>query len=831
MDNPFYKPPLLHPIALPDLNPRPMHLPMPDLSRSASRAARWGAWPLALLLAGPVLAQDAGAEPPLQLKSSPLLQEQMPAAQRSSLPTFLFGDYLSGRPDLDMVLQGQAEFRRGETVIRADRLEYEQPDDLARARGNVRVNRAGNVYEGPLLELKVDAFEGFFNQPSYQFLSNGAHGQAERVDFLDDKRAIIRNASFTTCQREPGPSWLPGWLLRAGTIRIDTEDEVGQAEDAQLSFKGAPLLSLSSVSFALSDKRKSGLLSPTLGVDSISGTELTQPYYWNIAPNRDLTLYPTLMSKRGLNLGSEFRYLEPGYTGRLRADYMPGDTLRERSRWGLAYQHQGTLQTGVPEVGALGLNLNLNRVSDDDYWRDFSRATAPLNQRLLPSSGALTWGRGFFSTSLSMLKWQTVQDVNAPIVPPYDRLPQLTARYFQLDAGGGFDFSVDGDHTQFQADRTLIGRLTGQTNPQPNAQRNVMLAQISRPWLGAAGFITPKLQLHSTAYQFETPLAVNSATTASRVVPTFSLDSGLVFEREAGYFGRDFVQTLEPRLFYVYTPFRDQSYLPNYDSGANDFNFASIYTENSFVGHDRIADNNLLTAGLSTRFLDPLTGAEAARLGIAQRYRFSDRNVTLPCVGTVPAASCEPARERLSDLLLGASLNLDSRWVLDSMVQYNPTTEQSVRSTVGARYHPGSYRVINTAYRFQRDASEQLDLGWQWPINDLWGDKGQDLGAGQGQGPGRWYSVGRLNYSLKDGKLVDAILGFEYDAGCWLGRVVVERLQTGLVSANERLMFQLEFVGFSRLGIDPLSTLKNNIPRYQYLREPIGSPSRFSNYD
>lgn len=798
-------------------------MPVPPLSDLSRRAARVGGWPLALLLAGPVLAQDIAAEPPLQLKRSPLLQEQMPAAQRSSLPTFLFADQLSGRPDLDMVLQGQAEFRRGDTVIRADRLEYEQPVDLARARGQVRVNRAGNVYQGPLLELKVDAFEGFFSQPSYQFLANGAHGQAERVDFLDDKRATIRNATFTTCQREPGPSWLPGWLLRAGAIHIDSEDEVGQAEDAQLIFKGAPLLSLSSVSFSLSDKRKSGLLAPTVGVDSISGTELTQPYYWNIAPNRDLTLYPTFMSKRGVNLGSEFRYLEPSYTGRLRADYMPDDTLRARSRWGLAYLHQGTLQTGVPEVGALGMNLNINRVSDDDYWRDFGRATAPLNQRLLPSTGALTWNRGFFSTSLSALKWQTLQDVTAPIVPPYDRLPQLTARYFQLDVGGGLDFSIDGEHTQFELDRALVGRLLGPANVQPNARRNVMLAQVSRPLLSAAGFITPKLQLQATDYQFETPLLSNGERNASSTVPTFSLDSGLVFEREATYFGRSFVQTLEPRLFYVYTPFRDQNYLPNYDSGANDFNFASIYAENSFSGRDRIADNNMLTAGLSTRFLDPRSGAETARLGIAQRYRFSDRNVTLP--------GGDPARERLSDLLVGGSLNLDSRWVLDSLVQFNPTTEKSVRSTVGARYHPGSYRVINTAYRFQRDLSEQLDVGWQWPINDLWGDKGQDLGPGQGQGPGRWYSVGRLNYSLKDSKLVDAIVGFEYDAGCWLGRVVLERLQTGLTSANERLMFQLEFVGFSRLGIDPLSTLQKNIPRYQYLREPVGSPSRFSNYD
>jgi LPS-assembly protein len=164
-------------------------------------------------------------------------------------------------------------------------------------------------------------------------------------------------------------------------------------------------------------------------------------------------------------------------------------------------------------------------------------------------------------------------------------------------------------------------------------------------------------------------------------------------------------------------------------------------------------------------------------------------------------------------------------------VQYNAKTDQSVRSTVGARYTPGPYQVLNAAYRFQRDVSEQLDVSWQWPLNNLWGDKGQDLGSGRGQGPGRYYGVGRLNYSLNERRLVDTILGVEYDAGCWLARVVLERVQTSTSTATGRLMFQLEFVGFTRLGVSPLQSLTQNISRYQNLREPGGSPSRFSNYD
>jgi LPS-assembly protein len=187
--------------------------------------------------------------------------------------------------------------------------------------------------------------------------------------------------------------------------------------------------------------------------------------------------------------------------------------------------------------------------------------------------------------------------------------------------------------------------------------------------------------------------------------------------------------------------------------------------------------------------------------------------------------------ERLSDVLLGASINWDPSWTFESTVQFNPKTEQSVRSTIGAHYSPGNYRTVNAAYRYQRDTSEQIDVGWQWPVNDLWGDRGQELGTGRGQGVGRWYSVGRLNYSLNERKLVDAVVGFEYDAGCWLGRALLEQLQTSTSSATQRIMFQLEFVGFTRLGVSPLKTLKDNIPSYQYLREQLSAPSRFSNYE
>jgi len=299
------------------------------------------------------------------------------------------------------------------------------------------------------------------------------------------------------------------------------------------------------------------------------------------------------------------------------------------------------------------------------------------------------------------------------------------------------------------------------------------------------------------------------------------MDSGLVFERDMSLFGRNLQQTLEPRAFYVNTPYRNQNLLPNYDSGLLDFNLATIYTENAFVGNDRISDSNLLTFGVTSRILDSANGIEAAQIGIAQRLRLRNQNVTLPGGSAV--------QDRLSDLLLGTSVHWDPLWSFEGNVQFTPKTNDSVRSTLGARYRSGSFKTLNAAYRFQRNVSELIDLSWQWPLNaPNTSDQALNLTLPPSQ---RWYSVGRLNYSIKESRLVNALLGFEYDAGCWLGRVVMERIQTSTSSATQRIMFQLEFVGFSRLGVNPIKSLQTNIPFYQNLRDPSGASSRFSNYD
>ncbi len=607
---------------------------------------------------------------------------------------------------------------------------------------------------------------------------------------------------------------MPDWVLRAASISLDSAEDIGTAQNAVLHFKNVPIIATPTISFPLSGKRKSGVLPITAGIDNINGTEVSVPYYWNIAPNRDATITTTMMTQRGVDVGVQFRYLEPGYSGSLQTNLMPSDRLRGMDRSGASLQHQSTIATGLPGMQAVSVNVNLNRVSDDNYWRDFTRSGAALTQRLLPNDVVAQWGQEGLRMQARHLRWQTLQDVTAPIIPPYDRVPQLILAHNQ-SLPAGWDWNAEIDLTQFEADR--------QRTNQPNALRSYAQLQLSRPWTGAAGFIIPKLQLHAAQYQFDAPLR-NSAQAADSVIPTFSLDSGLVFERETTFRGNALLQTLEPRLFYVYTPFHDQSLLPNYDTGVNDFSFATIFTENAFVGHDKIADNDLLTLGLTSRILDAQSGAQWAKFGIAQRLRRQVQRVTL-----LPGQA--PAEAGLSDILLGASVAINDRWALDSTTQYNPKTEQSVRSVIGARYSPGSYRVFNAAYRFQRNVSEQIDLSGQWPLNDLWGDRGDKLAAGQGLGEGRYYLVGRLNYSINENRLVDTLLGVEYDAGCWISRLVLERIQTSASTATERLMFQLEFIGFGRLGISPQKTLTQSISRYQNLRDSFTTHSRFSNYE
>ena len=802
----------------------PPALPRPLLLSVAQPALRTVALAVLWAIGSLAQAQTSG----LTLRSSPMLEEKISERQRTDGAIFVGGEQITARPDMDLVIEGQATVRRPGLSIKADRIEYDQSRDIVNATGHVRLSRDGSMFEGPSVKLQVDSFQGTFENPTFELYRGGGYGDASQVEFIDDKRQIIHQARYTTCRRTPGPEWLPEWIVKASHMTMDAEESTVQAEDVQLRFKDVPLMSASSVSFAMTDERKSGFLPSLIGVDSINGLTLSAPYYVDIAPNRDATITTNVMSKRGASVDSEFRYLEQDYKGQARLNLMPSDSLRQQTRWGLSTQHNGSIDTGLDPVGRVGVGLTLNRVSDDNYWRDFPRSGLALTQRLLPSTGVVSWGRGNFSMMAQVQRWQTLQVDTGAITPPYDRAPQITMRYGEWNAEG-LDWSIVGDTTRFEADYSRIPSVSAATLASlRNGERSYVQAQVSRPWIRPWGFVTPKVQLHATRYQLDNPLD-NGTSALNRVLPTFSVDSGLIFERETHWFGKDILQTLEPRAFYARTPYHDQSLFPVYDSGAADFNLSTIYSENPYVGQDRLVDNNALTLGVTSRFFDSTTGAEMLKMGLAQRIRFASQEVVLPGQAAASAG--------LSDLLLGAGVRWNDRWAFDSTVQVNSQTNSVTRTTLQSRYNPTPYRVFNTAYRLNQGVSEQIDVGWQWPINDLWGGADRETESawsrtrGQGLGPDRWYSVGRMNFSLTEKRLVDTIVGFEYDAGCWLGRVVFERLQSTVSTSNTRLLFQMEFVGLARVGSSPLQSLRNNITNYQFLRDSTAQPSRFQSYE
>jgi LPS-assembly protein len=779
--------------------------------------------PVALALsavAGQAAAQ-ASDEPGLELKPAPALQPPPRGDATKQLPIILRARELRGRPDLETVAEGDAEFRRGGLVIRADRLSYEHADDLAQARGNVRVSRDGNVYSGPELQLHVQQFEGYFLNPSYRFGRSGAGGTAQRFDFLDDQRAIATGATYTSCPSDGSGG--PAWLLSTDRVKMDFEANEGIAENAVLRFYGVPILAAPVLSFPLTDERKSGWLPPSINLDSKSGLQVSMPYYWNIAPNRDATLTPEVSAKRGFGAELEFRYLEPRYNGTIRTHLLPNDRLSGRSRYALDLTHESLLPRDAV------VDLRVLRVSDDAYWKDFPRGVPSITPRLFASDLQASRPMGDWTAYARVQGWQVLQDPASRIEAPYERAPQLGARYQRRFEG--FEFGFEGEVNRF------VNPGNSENGGRPTGTRVHALGSMSRPYVTPGWTLTPKLSFNAASYALDEPL-VDGRRTISRVIPTLSVDSAWVLERDTTWFGNAVRQTLEPRLLYVNTPYRAQDARLTFDSAPKDFNFESIFTENAFSGVDRVSDAHQLTAGVTTRFLDPQTGAESLRLGLVQRYLFRDQRITGDCVASADPLlppDCTPLTQRFSDLLLLGSTSVVPHWTLDASVQYSPDTKRVARSIVGAHFSPGPFRTVGATYRLTRGVSEQVELGWQWPLYGRTPDEASAERAGGARTStvcsGSWYTVGRINYSTRESRITDSVLGVEYDAGCWIGRVVAERLSTGRSEATTRLLLQLELVGLSRLGSNPLQVLKDNIPGYRLLREERGAPAPLSTYD
>ncbi|SOY87202.1 LPS-assembly protein LptD [Cupriavidus taiwanensis] len=744
--------------------------------------------------------EAAPPAPPLPVESGELVPRLAePAAKGESnpdAPTFIEADRMTGYSERGVELEGHAELRRDGGVVKGDKLTYDQDTDEAFAQGNVRMSRAGTLAVGPEARLKVEANEGYMLSPDYYFQQTGGTGKAERIDFLDQNRSTARQASYTTCSPDNAD-----WYFSANRIDLDSDRQVGVAYGGVLNFFGVPVAAAPAFSFPLNDDRRSGFLPPLMGYSSKSGFDLTAPYYVNIAPNRDLTIYPRLMTERGLQLGGEYRYLSESYSGRVRAEFLPDDKKTNSNRWAYSLQHTQRLAPG------LGAYLNLNRVSDDRYPDDFNRTVSQSTLRQYTQEGGVTYNWQDFTLLARVQKFQTLR----PSEPSYERVPQLNGKYLRYDLGG-FDVQVEADYTRFRIPLTSTGFQ------QPQGERMYFQPSISYPIVRAGWYVTPKVSFSAAQYQMEaatnTPTAQNNL---SRAIPTVSLDSGMTFERDAPtisrLFGVNYVQTLEPRLFYVYTPFRDQSQFPLFDTVQSDFGYGQIFSENPFTGYDRIADNNKLTGGVTTRLIESDTGIERFRGTIAQRYDFTGQRVQLN--GTL----ADP-KSGSSDLLAATTIQLFRGYYLDAGVQFNPDSDRINYGNVAFTYRPESRKVINAGYRYRRPTSvtdntaiDQFEVSSQWPITR------------------RAYGIARFAFDLTASQMVDALAGVEYAADCWVGRVVYQRFRNTTQGYTGRVFLQVEFRGLSKIGSNPLNILRLNVPGYEPVSAKPVPTTQFDHYE
>ena len=722
---------------------------------------------------------------------------------------------LSGTVNDEARAEGDVELRRGGLLLKADRLTYRTEADRAVAEGRVSVSREGSTFRGPLLELQVESFEGFFLQPDFDISRKKTAGRAQRIDFFGTSRFQATETIYSSCPLDGTGG--PDWLLTARKLRVDLDANEGVAEGARLQFLGVSLLVLPWLSFPVTGDRKSGWLPPDFRLDSRSGIALGVPYYWNMAPNRDATLTPRLVTRRGPAVDGEFRYLEPDFRGRLWLDWMPSDRLAGRARQALKFTHEGGLPWPAGSGSGGHYEWAVARVSDDDWWKDFSTTPLTWTPRLLPLWAAAEQPLRLLSLEteayLRTRRWQVLQSLADPITSPYNRTLQAGVRgQGTLPAGAEGTFELEFNRFDLPGVTALAaGPANAASATRPNANRLHLVAHLERPWRQPGGWLTPRLALNLAGYDLDQALP-DGRQRLSRAIPTFSLDGGLTFERSTQAFGRALRQTLEPRVLYVNTPWREQSPYLAFDSAGKDFNFSSIFTGNEFSGVDRVSDANQLNAGVITRLVDANTGGELMRLGVVQRVLFSDQRIT---------PDGQPFTGRVSDLLVLGSTSVIPRWGLEGSLRWNVEDRAAVRSVVTARHDAGESRLLNATYRYSRGQTSQWEFGWQWPLAWTFGRvppvTPQPATASNCQR--RWYSLGRMNYSTREQRLTDALVGVEVDAGCWSSRLFVEHQATGQGQSTTRLMFQLELTGLSRSTSGPLRVLKDNATGFRPMRE------------
>ncbi|CAM5348518.1 LPS-assembly protein LptD OS=Rhodanobacter lindaniclasticus OX=75310 GN=lptD PE=3 SV=1 [Rhodanobacter lindaniclasticus] len=720
---------------------------------------------------------------------------------RATTPARVAAQHVDSSDQSVYHLSGNVLLQRADQQLQADTLDYNDATTDYDARGNVRYQEAGQLLAASHLRGNTDASRGVADDVRYQMLSSRGNGVAKQGHMLDAERTRYSMATYSTC--DVGHHV---WEFRAKSISIDKASGVGVARDATMRIGKVPFLYLPYFTFPTDDRRKSGFLYPTLGNTSRAGFQVSTPYYLNLAPNYDATLDPRYYSRRGPLLAGEFRYLVPGSRGQLNVEYVPDDrgesdglaNTHGKSRHLVNFSDRTALWDGWRFTGTY------NHVSDSSYLYDYGNAMSHSPIYNLRSGAAISGGGKWWNASFGATTYQNTNPFATDSSLPYRQLPYalfsmeapLTRR---LQAG------VDTSAVMFRK----AGYVEG--------QREDLYPYLTADFGNAAWFVRPRLAWRYTAYQLNdgyqnygrygrlgsTAVSPFTEKSPSRSLPIVSLDSGLMFDRGTSLFGTHYTQTLEPRLYYLYVPYRNQDNLPLFDTNLMSFDYWQLFSTNQFSGADRQMDANNVTAALTTRLLDD-DGVERLSASIGQiRYLSRQRVLGTDWTGSAYVAQLD--------------LQLNDRWRVNSSWQWSPNSRAVEVATFGLQRRLGDAGIVNLAYHYRRGRLEQYSASAVYPLSDKW----RLFGA--------WAFAPAIDsaYKLPSGT-VDAMFGVEYDSCCVTLRLVDRNYVnqsyygntpppsgTNVNRRDNAIMFEIVFKGLGSTGgqIEPL--LRRDILDYQ----------------
>lgn len=690
-------------------------------------------------------ARAHAAVPPATCPIPPFENTPPPSTAPNKQTTTVDADSATAVREGVSLFTGDVVILQGDKRLRSDKATYDSAKRSITATGNVLFATPSFAAKGGRGKYLLDSDTGKFFNANYRLPKRHGHGTAKEIDLVGPGLSELHDVTYTTC-----PLGDNDWLLTTPTVELNRNTDVGTAYNATIHFMGVPIFYTPFISFPLSDKRKSGFLAPTLGYSGGNGLDITQPYYFNIAPNMDATLAPRLLGHRGVLINSQYRYLTESSEGELNYSVLPHDRMADRQRYHFSFDDRTRLSEHW------GLGANLNHVSDADYFSDFGNSlteTATITQVSNVQVGYDDLNWSFLSRLRS---YQTFR-----ARPPYRELPQLVLNWQAPPDNYRLDYGFGSELVRF----TYPGRV--------GADRLHVKPTIDYSFGTSGYYLRPAAKLDLMEYNLFDIGDSNRPTHLSRAAPIFNLDGGLVFERDATDSG-DLIETLEPRLFYLYVPYRDQSNIPLFDTHGAAFNFVQLFSDNRFIGADRLGDANQLSYALTTRFIRPNSGKELLAASIGQIHYFQDRRVTLP--------GDEPETRSNSDIVGELRFNFNDHWSSLAALQWNPTTRQNDVGEFQLQYRAAPRQIVNLGYRFRRDRLEETDVSLAWPITP------------------HWRFVGRWNYSLKEQATRETFAGIEYENCCWTFLFVDRHYLTPAGDLNSALYFEIQLKGLGRLG-------------------------------